>query len=111
MRQNYFVCPRCNSVLDVDPKPEAASSNGRTPGFQPENASSTLAAATPVSRSRAPQEAIDDAATQLLIEIAFLLPMGTNVRRHPIAKTLLAFTAAVRAEALASPPAPEEETS
>ncbi len=40
------------------------------------------------------------AAAQLLIEVAFLLPEGTDVRQHPIAAKLLAFTTATRAAAL-----------
>lgn len=43
--------------------------------------------------------ALDNAVAQLLIEIAFLLPIGTNVRQHPIAAKLLKLVDAVRADA------------
>ncbi len=34
MTWTYFVCPRCGSVHDVDPRPYAAvSSNGQESGF------------------------------------------------------------------------------
>lgn len=41
------------------------------------------------------------AAAQLLIEIAFLLPKGTDITRHPIAHKLLAYRKAVQENAVA----------
>lgn len=45
--------------------------------------------------TRTAQEEVDDAAAQLLIELAFLLPRGTLVSKHPIAEKLQAYVAAI----------------
>ncbi len=81
--------------------------------------SSTSPLASPVrAEPPAPQpdEAVEAAAAQLVIEIAFLVPRGTDLRTHPISRKLEAYKLAVekraRAASRAVPPAVhEDETS
>jgi hypothetical protein len=66
-------------------------------------------AALPPAPAPDVQERLDAATAQLLIELAFLLPKGTDVMKHPIAAKLIEFRDAVRvaeASALARPRTP-----
>jgi hypothetical protein len=45
------------------------------------------------------QERIEKAATKLLIELAFLMPRGTDLNTHPISSALVEYKAAIEAGA------------
>ncbi len=64
------------------------------------------------SQPQAPLDQLETAAAQLLIEIAFMLPRGTDISKHPISAKLRAFAAAIRADVLAAsrPQEPALET-
>jgi len=51
--------------------------------------------------SDALKAAVDDAAAQLLIELAFLVPKGTHLHTHPISEKLTAYKKAIEARAAA----------
>lgn len=55
-----------------------------------------------------PQEELESATAQLLIELAFLLPKGTNVITHPMAAKLAAWKRAITRAAVLDRPAPPQ---